>query len=127
MRRIQGRVLFISENNDISTLIVSILNRSGCMTVTVRPQEAIQALTEKEFNCVILDWVTEEDRNLEFCQLIRSILPQTAVFLFTGVGSGLEVTLTFRNISDEGLALLNLDSLIADILPDASVLDTSHP
>lgn len=127
MRMIQGRVLFISENNDISTLIVRILNRSGCTTTAVRPREALQALTEKGFNCVILDWVTEEDRNLDFCQLIRSISPQIAVFLFTGIASGVEVTLTFRNLSEEGVALLNFDSLVADIFPDAKpLLDAPH-
>ena len=120
MRRINGNVFFISNNSDIAALIVRILKHSGCSPVTVSPAEMLATPAEKDFDCLILDWVTDEDRDLKFYLRLRSLVPQKPIFLFTGVRSREEVLLSLRKLPEaEDLLLLNLDSLIADIFPYA--------
>lgn len=120
MRRINGSVYFLSNNSDIAALIVRILKHSGCSAVTVSPAEMLATPAEKDCDCLILDWVTDEDRDLKFYLRLRSLVPQKPIFLFTGVRSQEEVLLSLRKLPEaEDLLLLNLDSLIADIFPYA--------
>ena len=120
MRRINGNVFFISNNSDIAALIVRILKHSGCSAMSVAPAEMLTKLSEKDFDCLILDWVTDEDRDHKFYLRLRALVPQKPIFLFTGVRSQEEVLLSLRKLPEtEDLLLLNLDSLIADIFPYA--------
>jgi DNA-binding response OmpR family regulator len=120
MRRINGNVFFISNNSDIAALIVRILKHSGCSAISVTPAELLTTLAEKDFDCLILDWVADEDRDLKFYFRLRSLAPQKPIILFTGVQSQEEVLLSLRKLPEaEELLLLNLDSLIADIFPYA--------
>jgi len=112
---IQGKVLFVSDSTDISTLIVRILNRSGCEATAANQKEALLALREQNFDCIILDWVMDEDRDHKFCHQIRLMAPQISVFLFTGVSSNQEILLALRDLPKERLSPINLDTLVADV------------
>ncbi len=122
MRRINGRTLFVSANSDIATMIVRILLRSGCSAATLAPQETIATLAEKEFDCIILDWVASEDRDLQFYYLLRQLKPQSPIFLFTGTSSTQEVAHSLRHLPEEEVSLLNLDTLVAEVSPDGKDL-----
>ena len=111
MQRIKGRVLFISESEDICVLVAAILNRSGCQAMAANQQDALRALTENEFDAVIVDWMTDEDRDLEFCQQVRLASP-VPVFLFTGLRSGEEITLALREVSEEQFASMGANSIL---------------
>jgi len=120
MRRINGNVFFISNNSDIAALIVRILKHSGCSATALSPAEMLATLSKKDFDCLILDWVADEDRDLKFYLRLRALIPQKPIFLFTGVHSQEEVLLSLRKLPEaEELLLLNLDSMIADIFPYA--------
>jgi hypothetical protein len=80
----------------------------------------LATLSKKDFDCLILDWVADEDRDLKFYLRLRALIPQKPIFLFTGVHSQEEVLLSLRKLPEaEELLLLNLDSMIADIFPYA--------
>ena len=115
MRIIQGKVLFVGDNADISTLIVRILNRSGCEAVAANKKEALRVLSAQDFDCILLDWVMDEDRDQKFYHQIHLLTPQTPVFLFTGMSSGQEITFALRDLPEEGLSPINLDTLVADV------------
>lgn len=127
MRRINGNVFFISNNSDIAALIVRILKHSGCSAMALSPAEMLAKLSEKDFDCLILDWIGDEDRDLKFYLRLCALVPQNSIFLFTGVHSQEEVLHSLRKLPEaEELLLLNLDSLIADIFPQAYKL-TEYP
>lgn len=113
MQRIKGRILFISESEDISVLVAAILNRYGCQAMAANQHNALKALTENEFDSVIVDWMTDEDRDLEFCQQVRLASP-IPVFLFTGVRSGEEVTLALREVSAEQFASMTAKPVLTN-------------
>lgn len=118
MRMIQGKVLFVGNDADLSTLLVRILNRSGCQAMAASQQEVLRTLTKQDFDCILLDWVMDEDRDQKFCHQIRLLAPRTSVFLFTGVSSSQEIMLSLQDLPDEKLSPINLDTLVADVFHD---------
>jgi DNA-binding response OmpR family regulator len=113
MQKIKGKVLIISESDDISVLVAAILNRSGCQAMAANKMDALRVLTENEFDAVIMDWMTDEDRDLAFCEqiLFASSVP---IFLFTGVRSGEEVTLALREVSEEQFASMTAKPVLTN-------------
>lgn len=119
MPLLTGRVLIIGEDPFISTLLIKIINRAGCETSTVNREDAFDLLCLSYFECIILDWVTDEDRNLSFYQQVRNLAPRSHIYLFTGMSSGQEVMLALNIDDEKKFFVMNLHSLIKDVSPSA--------
>lgn len=117
MPLLTGRVLIIGEDPFISTLLVKIIKRASCQTSAVNREDAFELLCLHNFECIILDWVTDEDRDLSFYQQVRNLAPQSHIYLFTGMSSGKEVMRALNIDEEEKFFVMNFHSLIKDVSP----------
>lgn len=119
MPLLTGHVLIIGDDPFISTLLIKIINRAGCQTSAVNREDAFDMLCLQSFECIILDWVMDEDRDLSFYQQVRNLAPQNHIYLFTGMSSGKEVMLALNIDDEEKFFVMNFHSLIKDVTPTA--------
>ena len=118
MKDIQGRVLFVGNDQELGTLLIKILNRKGCQVTVATVATALKMIANEEYDCVVIDWVGDYERNREFDKVIACLARELPVTLFTGIVSGEEGKLTRKNVGEKNYPLLSFDSLVREVLQD---------
>ncbi|WP_276271338.1 response regulator [Haloarcula litorea] len=84
------RVLHVDDNPQICDLVETFLERNGDDFTVVTAHSAVEALdrlTDGEFDCVVSDYQMPNTDGLELLEIVRERYPDMPFILFTGQGS----------------------------------------
>jgi PAS domain S-box-containing protein len=81
-------VLAIDDEPDLLDIVRHFLERYGDMKVETTPSttEALNLISKKEYDAIILDYFMPEISGIEFLKILRAKGDTTPVIIFTGVG-----------------------------------------
>jgi hypothetical protein len=116
MQVIKGTVLFVSDGDDISSLVVNLLGRAGCQARKATYTSVLSEVRKEHFNFIIVDCTARDQA--ELFERLCVLVPSTIIFLFTGLDPTQKVLSSVVKQHAEQLVPLTFDSLINDLFHD---------
>jgi len=79
------KILVVDNEDDQLDMMGSLLDRMGYQVVLVQdPDKALNLIQKDRFSLVITDLIMPGTDGMEMCEQIKSTMPETTVYMFSG-------------------------------------------